>query len=134
MKRVIEDIKTGEFKQIYLFTGSEDYLKFQYRDKLIQALMPEGDTMNLSRFQGKGQDVREIISLGETMPFFAERRMIVLEDTGFFKNSCGDLADYLERIPEYLYPVSYTHLYYFQMGKIVFQWFFTGQSRGIPCN
>ena len=103
MKRVIEDIKTGEWKQIYLFTGSEDYLKLQYRDKLIQALMPEGDTMNLSRFQGKGQDVREIISLGETMPFFAERRMIVLEDTGFFKNSCGDLADYLERIPEYLY-------------------------------
>ena len=64
MKRVIEDIKTGEWKQIYLFTGSEDYLKLQYRDKLIQALMPEGDTMNLSRFQGKGQDVREIISLG----------------------------------------------------------------------
>ena len=29
--------------------------------------------------------------------------MIVLEDTGFFKNSCGDLADYLERIPDYLY-------------------------------
>ena len=54
MKRVIEDIKTGEWKQIYLFTGSEDYLKLQYRDKLIQALMPEGDTMNLSRFQGKG--------------------------------------------------------------------------------
>ena len=24
--------------------------------------------------------------------------------------------------------------YYFQMGKIVFQWFFTGQSREIPCN
>ena len=33
MKRVIEDIKTGEWKQIYLFTGSEDYLKLQYRDK-----------------------------------------------------------------------------------------------------
>lgn len=103
MKSVIEDIKTGNFKQIYLFTGAEDYLRLQYRDKLCQALMPEGESMNFSRFQGKGTDIQGVISLGETMPFFAPRRLIVLEDTGFFKNACADLPEYLERIPDYLY-------------------------------
>ncbi len=103
MKSVIEDIKTGSFKQIYLFTGQEDYLRLQYRDKLCKALMPEGESMNFSRFQGKGTDIQEVISLGETMPFFAPRRLIVLEDTGFFKSACPDLPEYLERLPEYLY-------------------------------
>ena len=70
MKSVLEDIKTQEYKQAYLFFGEEGYLKKQYRNKLLQAWNPDGDTMNESRFEGKGIDVKEVISLGETMPFF----------------------------------------------------------------
>ena len=51
--------------------------------------------MNESRFEGKGIDVKEVISLGETMPFFSDRRIILLENTGFFKNQCPELAEYL---------------------------------------
>lgn len=102
MKSILEDIKNQEYKRVYLFYGEELYLKKQYRDKLIQALNPDGDTMNISRFSGKGIDVKEIISLGETMPFFAERRIIVLEDTGFFKSQSQELADYMLELPEYL--------------------------------
>ena len=36
------------------------------------------------------------------MPFFAERRVILLENTGFFKNKTEKLADYLSSLPEYL--------------------------------
>lgn len=43
--------------------------------------------MNYSRFEGKGIDVKEVISLGETMPFFAERRIILMENTGFSRIS-----------------------------------------------
>ena len=103
MKSVLEDIKNQEYKQAYLFFGEEGYLKKQYRDKLIQAWNPEGDTMNASRFEGKGIDVKEVISLGETMPFFADRRIILLENTGFFKNQCPELAEYLNNLPDYLY-------------------------------
>lgn len=46
MKSVLEDIKNQEYKQAYLFFGEEGYLKKQYRDKLIQAWNPDGDTMN----------------------------------------------------------------------------------------
>lgn len=102
MKSILEDIKNQEFKRVYLFYGEEGYLRKQYRDKLVQALNPDGDTMNYSRFEGKGIDVREVISLGETMPFFAERRIIVLENTGFFKSQCPELAEYIGRLPDYL--------------------------------
>ena len=103
MKSVLEDIKNQEYKQAYLFFGEEGYLKKQYRDKLIQAWNPDGDTMNYSRFEGKGIDVKEVISLGETMPFFAEWRIILMENTGFFKNQCPELTEYLNSLPDYLY-------------------------------
>ena len=46
MKSILEDIKNQEFKNVYLFYGEEEYLKKQYRNRLIQALNPEDDTMN----------------------------------------------------------------------------------------
>ena len=88
MKSVLEDIKNQEYKQAYLFFGEEGYLKKQYRDKLIQAWNPDGDTMNYSRFEGKGIDVKEVISM---------------ENTGFFKNQCPELTEYLNSLPDYLY-------------------------------
>lgn len=103
MKSIIEDIKNNDYKHVYLFYGEEDYLKKQYRDKLVKAWNPDGDTMNYAVYQGKGISPAEIIDLGETMPFFAERRVILLEDTGFFKNQCDKLPEYLAELPEYLY-------------------------------
>ena len=55
--------------------------------------------------RGRGIDVRELLSLCDTMPFFAERRVVLLEDTGFFKNKCEELADYMKALPDYLYLV-----------------------------
>ena len=63
MKRINEDIKNNEFKNVYLLFGEEDYLKQQYRDKLVHALTEEDDTMNFARFEGKGLSEGEIIDL-----------------------------------------------------------------------
>lgn len=95
MKTIDEDIKTGQFKQMYLLCGTEAYLKKQYKDKLKNALAAPDDNMNFTAFEGKNSNPKEIIDLAETLPFFAERRVILIEDSGFFKNSCEDLAEYL---------------------------------------
>ncbi len=104
MKTVDEDIKTGNFKQMYLFYGEEGYLKKQYRDKLKAALTSadggsfmggmDGD-MNFTAFEGKDINPGEVIDLAETLPFFAERRVILIENSGFFKSACEELAEYL---------------------------------------
>lgn len=102
MKNIQADIKSGNFKQAYLLYGDEAYLKQQYKHNLVKALNPDGDTMNFNHYEGKGVDVKQLIDLCETMPFFADRRVIVLEDTGFFKNKSEELADYMKELPDYL--------------------------------
>ena len=101
MKTLNEDLKSGQFKQVYLLCGEEGYLKKQYKNRFVKAMLPEGDTMNYSYYEGKNTPVKEAIDLAETLPFFAERRLIVFENTGFFKTAAGaDLADYIKDMPE----------------------------------
>lgn len=105
MKSLNEDLKTGQFKQVYLLCGEEAYLKKQYKDKLKAAMVTEGDTMNYAYYEGKKVNIGEVIDLAETMPFFAERRVIVLENTGFLKNASPELAEYVKTLPETTYMV-----------------------------
>ena len=100
MKSIDEDIKNGQFKKIYLLYGDEDYLKKQYRDKLLHALVAEGDTMNFAKYDGQNVSVGELIDLAETLPFFAERRVILVTDSGFFKSSEEQLALYFAEIQD----------------------------------
>lgn len=58
----------------------------------------EGDTMNFSAFEGKDTVTGQLIDLAETLPFFAERRVILVEDSGFFKSSNDLLSDYFTAI------------------------------------
>ena len=102
MKNIQEDIKSGNVKSAYLLCGEEAYLKVQYKNKLLKALNPDDDTMNFNHYEGRNIDVKELIDLCETMPFFADRRVVLLEDTGFFKNKCDELADYMKELPDYL--------------------------------
>ena len=95
MQRINEDIKNNTFSQIYLLFGEEAYLRKQYKDKLKNALSADGDPMNCHYYEGKDISVGEIIDLAETMPFLAERRVIVMENTGLFKSGGEALAEYL---------------------------------------
>lgn len=99
MKILNQHIKSGKFKPVYLIYGTEDYLRKQYRDKMRQAIVGD-NTMNYSYFEGKGISVKELIDLGETLPFFSERRLILVENSGFFSSAQDELAAYLKELPE----------------------------------
>lgn len=100
MRTIDEDIKNNTFRTAYLLYGEEAYLKKQYKDKLRAALWQEGDTMNAAFYQGKNTNPKELIDLAETMPFFADHRLILVEDSGFFKSGADDLAEYMEHVPD----------------------------------
>lgn len=95
MQRINNDIKNGQFQPVYLLYGEERYLKKQYRDKLKKALCAADDNMNNHFFEGKGISIGEVIDLAETMPFFADRKVIFLENSGFLKSGGEQLAEYL---------------------------------------
>ncbi len=101
MKVINEHIKSGEYSSIYLIYGEEDYLKKQYKDKLKNAIIGE-DTMNYSYFEGKECTAKDIIQMGDTLPFFADKRLIIIENSSFFKSANDEMADYLKNTPDYL--------------------------------
>ena len=96
------DIKTKTFRPMYLLYGQEAYLKKNYRNLLLKGLLPEGTegSMNYTAYEGAGLDVKELIAQAETMPFFADYRVILVEDSGIFskkgrKEDRDALAEYL---------------------------------------
>lgn len=95
MRQINEDIKQGTFRQVYLLYGEERYLRRQYREKLKNALSAEGDSMNTHFFEGKDIPLGEVIDLAETLPFFADRRLILITDSGLFKSGGEKMAEYL---------------------------------------
>lgn len=101
MKFINEHIKSNQFKPVYLIYGEEGYLKKQYRDRLKESIIGD-DTMNYSYFEDKKIDVKSLISVGDTMPFFADRRLIIVENSGFFKSANDDIVDFVKNLPDYL--------------------------------
>ncbi len=102
MKNINNDIKTGEFKKAYLLYGPEDFLKRMYKNKLKEAISGD-DTMNFSYYEGKDIDINDIRSISGTLPFFAERRLILIENSGMFKTSSEDMNDIVKNAPEFTY-------------------------------
>lgn len=101
MKIINEHIKTKEFKNAYLIYGEEEYLKKQYRDKLKEAIVGD-DTMNYAYYEGDKIIVKDVIDMGNTLPFFADRRLIIIENSKFFKTANDELSDFIKNIPDYL--------------------------------
>lgn len=95
LQRINNDIKNGNFQPVYLLYGDERYLRRQYKEKLRAALCAPEDTMNSHLYEGKNPPVGEIIDLAETLPFFAERRTILIENSGLFKSGGEQMAEYL---------------------------------------
>ena len=94
-----QDIKNKTFQPVYLIYGEEAFLKRSYKNQMREAIAGD-DTMNSHFFEGKGLDLKEIISLADTMPFFGDKRLIVIEDSGLFKSGGADaLVEYLPHMP-----------------------------------
>ncbi len=85
MRVLRSEIGSKTFRRVYLLFGEESYLVGQYRNDLVRALVPEGDTMNLNIHRSLpefGQLQDEILSV----PFFAPFRVVVIEDSGLFQS------------------------------------------------
>lgn len=102
MKHILDNIKKNEFEHAYLIYGEEDYLKNFYKNKLKEAICGD-DTMNFSYYGGKDIDIKDFIDTSQTMPFFSERRLILVEGSGLFKKSSTEVAEAVDIAPESTY-------------------------------
>ncbi|MGN0436966.1 MAG: DNA polymerase III subunit delta [Lachnospiraceae bacterium] len=103
MEEINKQIANSEFHNVYLLFGEEGYLKKQYRDKLTYALIDKEDTMNYNYFEGNKINPVEVCDLGDTLPFFSERRVLVIENSGWFKKAPEDIDKRLESFEDTTY-------------------------------
>ena len=99
MKVIREHIKLGSYKPFYLLYGTEEYLKKLYRDKLKDAILGDTDGMNYSYFEGKEIDLKKVAEVVQTLPFFSDRRLVVIENSGLFKSQ-NELSTMLSGMPD----------------------------------
>lgn len=106
MYSINDDLKAGKLRNIYLLYGTEHYLVARYKKKLLQAFCDTSDAgvlrenMNFTLFQGKEVRTEQIKEISETLPFFADRRLILVEDSGLFAREGDELAEYLSEKPD----------------------------------
>jgi DNA polymerase-3 subunit delta len=55
--------------------------------------------MNYSYFEGKDADPLKISEAAQTLPFFSDYRLIVIEESGLFKSQ-SELGEYIKELPE----------------------------------
>ncbi len=84
---VANDLKEKVYKSAYLLFGEEAYLRTFYKNALKKAMVNEGDNLNFSYFEGTGTEVNEVINLLTTMPFMAEHRVVIVENSGWFSKT-----------------------------------------------
>lgn len=101
LEKINSDIKSNNYENIYLLYGDEEYLKRQYKNRLKEAIIDKDDTLNFSYFEGKDANSKEIIENLKTMPFFSDRKLMIIKNSGFFKKANDDFFEFIDNIPEY---------------------------------
>lgn len=101
MKNIKADIKNNTYKKVYLLFGEEVYLIRNCLAALKKGIFGDSpDDVNYTYFDGsRGYNVTELKELCETLPFFADHRMIVVENSGLFKAESG-FAEFLPQIAD----------------------------------
>lgn len=102
-KALNQELREGSFRTAYLVCGDQAYLRQQNRNRLRDALLGDGDRMNLALYSGMDVTAREVVEQAQTLPFFADRRVILLENSVFFSKKASvesdALADFIPQIP-----------------------------------
>lgn len=94
MKQLKEHIKSRIFKPVYLFTGEEKYLLDVYLKRMIDIIYDGQDkTMNMDRFNQDNKDFEKILGSLETLPFFADKRVVVLDNLDLFNSKNKSKAE-----------------------------------------
>ncbi len=105
MKTIKDHIKSNNIKKVYVLFGSEPYLIRYCKDLLQKALLDKSsEMMNLTVLSGADVTARAFEDAVTTLPFLAERRVVIIKDSGLFvsgkKAESDKLAALLPQIPE----------------------------------
>ncbi|MBR0381875.1 MAG: DNA polymerase III subunit delta [Eubacterium sp.] len=100
LKELEKSIKEENFYKVYLFTGDEGYLLKQAGKMLRRALTGPDDTMNYMAYANEFVDIPALKDLADTFPFFAPKRLIVLDSTDILKTGKDAFLSLMKDMPD----------------------------------
>ena len=101
-------IKKGSPGECYLFEGTEEYIKQQALNNLYAKLLPAGRE-EMNRVELTDPDADSLIAAAETLPFMAEKRLVVVRDCALLiAGRKAEDEDRLQAIADYLGHISPT--------------------------
>ncbi|HZJ58543.1 MAG TPA: DNA polymerase III subunit delta [Clostridia bacterium] len=85
-RRIFKNIKAGGWQGVYLFFGEEEYIKQEALNQTIETLVdPSLRDLNYAQMDGSLVDLDYIINACETLPFMADKRLVVIKDLPVLK-------------------------------------------------
>jgi DNA polymerase-3 subunit delta len=119
MNKLKKDLKDGSIRNLYIFYGSEEYLKKYYMNAIEKSILSdELKSLNKIVFEGK-VEIGKIVDACETFPVFSEKKLVIVKNSALFKPSKGGsknsknknknegLVNFLQQIPEYVCLIFY---------------------------
>lgn len=101
MGRIEDDIKKHTFSSLYLIMGDDVYLSSRYEKMLRLAILgSDGPSMNYAFFTGKDVNPVSVMDFARAVPMFAEKRMVVLENTDMVTSPSDAFRKFLKNIPD----------------------------------
>jgi DNA polymerase-3 subunit delta len=88
-----DSLKFNKLSNLYYFYGRESFLVKTYTDRVREKSAPDLDEFNLIKFTGL-PEINALDEAIETLPVFAEKKVIIINDPDFEKTD----ADTLDRI------------------------------------
>lgn len=88
-----KEIKAGIISGAYIFHGEEDYLKNHYMKEIRKAVLGSDDLndLNYVRFNAENYSLSALASAIETLPCFAEKKLIEVYDLDFISMNDEEL-------------------------------------------
>lgn len=98
-----EDIKSGNIKNSYVLCGTDEFLMKESIEKLINKAVDRGFLdLNLAKFDGNNLNFDDFMNACETLPFMAERRVVVMARANFLRDKCdNENKSFYEKAKEY---------------------------------
>ncbi len=96
--QLLSDLKRGKLLPLYLLYGEEEFLIQQCVGQIIQqAIEPAARDFNFTTSYCKETAAGELVNLCQTLPFMAERRLVIAKDIDAYKAADLDaLVAYLK--------------------------------------
>lgn len=108
-KEAIGQLKSNKIEKVYLLYGEEIYLRNRFIKQLKDVVVNKDfEELNFYSIEGKDCTLEKLIDTCETLPFMAERKLVMVNDFEVFQSKRKYISDeeeksliaYIEKIPD----------------------------------